>query len=150
MTYVRAYLNVVEVAFVHPSRNYGAATVPSHLQHGELSAHVSSKTVYRLRLSIAPHETYAGDVGTILAYQTVEFSLVEHCSDVVPEVMTVAARAMAWAVRQVNGERCLLRYFLKDNARVDELKHYEASSPFLRSSGDVPLPGEQQRNCLPS
>ena len=49
------------------------------------------------RLGVASHEANAGDVVEVFAYELVESAGGERLVNVVPEILAVAARTVAWA-----------------------------------------------------
>lgn len=117
------YLDIVEVGLVDGGRNADATAVPRHLELRVLLVDILCQEVDTLGVGIAAHEGEAGDIVTILRHECVDGIRVEWQSDVFPEILTVAARTVAGAVADVDGQGDLVGYLLEDDICIDVLEH---------------------------
>ena len=83
-------------------------------------------------ISIAAHKRNTGDVVAKLVNKRINGIRIERKADILPQVMAMAARTMTRAVGNINGQRHLVRYFLKDNAGIDVFQH---GSPCTLANG---------------
>ena len=81
--------------------------------------HPSRQGVHLIRCCIASHESHTGDVIAIFFQHDIEGHGIERFSDVFPQILTMASHTMTWAVGDIYRERDLIRYFLKDHARIN-------------------------------
>lgn len=118
MRNVRANLHIVEVLQVYCPMQSETSAIPCGLDLRICVLQVSCQAIDFLRLCITTHESYAGDVLKIASKEFVEHGFVKVNPDVVPKVLAMATRAMAWTAGDVYGESHFSRYFLKDNSCV--------------------------------
>lgn len=128
MTYVRSYLDVVEVGLHDEGGNAEASAVPRHFEGGMMLVDVLRQTVDGTRVGVATHEGYAGDVFTVFLNEGVDGGGVERQSDVLPQVVAMTARTVARTVGQVDGKRHFVRHLLKYYSGIDIFEHSSVRS----------------------
>ncbi len=123
MSDIGAHLDVVEVVPAHGGWYAYASAIPRHLVLGIVLMDVFCQVVDVGWIGISSHETNAGDVGAVVSDEAVDDIRCELLANVLPQVAAMATWAMARAVGDVDGERHLVRYFLKDDSRINVFHH---------------------------
>ena len=86
---------------------------------------------YALGLGVASHDGYAGDVAAELADKAVDGSGIKGFAYVLPQILAVAARAVARTIGHIDGERDFVGNLLEDDARIDVLEHRFLPADYL-------------------
>ena len=78
-------------------------------------------------IGIAAHEGDAGDHGSVAGEKAVEQVFTHHLADILRQLRAVATRAVAGAVREIEGECYLARNLLKNDIKGSDLhQHFGA------------------------
>ena len=88
-----------------------------------LAAQKPGKDIDVFGVGITAHKTHTSDVVGIEPDKTVELHGRERGADVLPQVLTMAARAATRTVGEVDGEGDLVGYLLEDHPRIHIFQH---------------------------
>lgn len=120
---IRSQFYVVEMFFVDFVRKILPSAVPRHLIVGIALFYVVGEFLHLCRCRVASHKADAGDRLAIDAHQASYLGDVQRLPDILPQVFTVTARAVARTAGEVYGEGRLVGNFLKYDICVPVFKH---------------------------
>ena len=123
MADVRSDLDVVEICLAYRRGNAQTTAIPSHMILWMVLVDVLRQQVHSYRVTIATHESNAGDVMTILPHKRIDGIGVQLQTYVLPQIVAVAAGAATRTPRDVDGQRHLIGDLLKNNTGVYVLQH---------------------------
>ena len=123
MADVGADLDVVEISLADACRNPEPPAVPRHVVLRMVLVDIQRQLLHAHGVVVTAHHGDAGDVMAVALDEGVDGIGVQRQADVLPQIVAVATGTAAGTVGDVDGQRDLVGYFLKNNSSVDVLQH---------------------------